>query len=75
MRYLIAYHEMSGKGFTSTEPFIYDEFENNRDECLRIASDLVDDGYNFVTPFVAKGKRESYDWKYVSEHKLVAMEE
>lgn len=75
MRYLIAYHEINGKGFSDTEPFIYDDFENDREDCLQAASYLVNEGYSFVTPFIVEEKWESYDWKYVNEHKLIKVEE
>lgn len=76
MRYAIAYHEANGKGFSKTEPYIHDEFKNdNKDECLKVASEMVDDGYCLVTPFIIDDKREYYDWEYVNAHKVIKIEE
>lgn len=71
MRYAIAYHEVNGKGFSSTEPYIYDEFGNSSSECLSAASDLIDKNYKLVTPFIINDKMETYNWMYVNNHKLI----
>ena len=59
MRYAIAYHEANGKGFSKTEPYIHDEFINDsKEECLKVASKMVNDGYCLVTPFIIDDKNE-----------------
>ena len=75
MRYAIAYHEANGKGFSKTEPYIHDEFINDsKEECLKVASKMVNDGYCLVTPFIIDDKREYYNWEYVNAHKVIKIE-
>lgn len=74
LKYAVAYTEVNGRGFSDNEPYINTDFEDTRSECLKIASNMIDDGYNHVTPFIIKEQMESYDWKYVNKNKLIVDE-
>lgn len=72
-RYLIAY-TVNYKGFSDTEPFIYDDFESTKSGCYNAVKKLKEEGYTEVTPFIrekTEEEPESYPWKYIKKHKCV----
>lgn len=72
-QYLVAY-TVNYKGFTDTEPFIYDDFASTKAGCCDAVKKLKGEGYTQVTPFIREKTEhevESYSWKYVKEHKCI----
>lgn len=68
MEYAIAYNDKSGNGFTKTEPWILDDFDN-RKECIKKANKLIRSGYKNVTVFnYDESVPECIDWDYVKQH-------
>ena len=49
--YAIAYADKNGKGFSSTEPWIDDNYGDDLSECLTRAKEMIEEGYKDVIPF------------------------
>ena len=68
--YCIAYKDKNGEGFSMTEPWLLDDFDD-LESCLLKAKKMIADGYKDVIPFwVGERSRDEYSWKYVNQRKI-----
>lgn len=70
MEYAIAYNDKSGNGFTKTEPWVLDDFDN-RKECVSNANKLIEAGFKSVTIFKCDQLLlECITWDYVKQNQI-----
>lgn len=69
-RYAIAYNDKIGNGFTETEPWILDDFDDIRQSRIK-ANGLIRSGCKNVTMFKICGQpSECITWSYVKKHEI-----
>lgn len=70
MNYAIAYHNTTGVGFSTTEPFIQDDCETF-ESAVKEKREMIDKGFRNVTIFSYNENKlpESITWDYVLKHK------
>lgn len=68
--YAVAYLDENGKGFSKTEPWIDDIYEDDLSECSRKAKEIIEEGFKNVTLFKYVERLDYYDWDYVNRHKI-----
>ena len=70
MEYAIAYNDKSGNGFTKTEPWVLDDFDN-RKKTVAKANEMIRSGYKNVTIFNCdESVPECITWDYVKRHQV-----
>lgn len=69
-RYAVAYNDKIGNGFTETEPWILDGFNDISHSRIR-ANELIRSGCKNVTMFKICGRSpECITWSYVKKHEI-----
>lgn len=69
-RYAVAYNDKIGNGFTETEPWIFDGFDDINQSRIK-ANGLIRSGYKNVTMFKICGQPpECITWSYVKKHEI-----
>lgn len=68
-RYAVAYNDKIGNGFTETEPWIFDGFDDISQSRIT-ANGLIRSGCKNVTIFKCNELPESVTWNYVKTHKI-----
>lgn len=69
-RYAVAYNDKNGNGFTETEPWIFDNFDDISQGRIE-ANRLIRSGCKNVTIFKICGQLpECITWSYVKKYKI-----
>lgn len=69
MAYAIAYNDKLGNGFSETEPWILNDFDD-RKQCIIKANELIREWYQNVTIFTYNKLPEIITWDYVRKHQV-----
>ncbi len=65
--YAIAYSDKTGNGYSQTEPWLLDDFDNV-EECSAKCAEMIIEGYRNVTIFEFDAEsEEAVSWKYVRQ--------